>query len=138
MPIGLTLCLLFCMGSTVEAQQSPRTKKVDAEAKKAQIQQKLKVTKAQIGLSNKIKTEDLQNRAKNTKLTPAQIEAKKQKLADIKANPGNVKKNNTKATLQAKHKNIGKKDVKKVERINFDKTKFQAKTADRKVKLRRQ
>lgn len=138
MSIGLTLCLLFCMGTIVEAQQSPRAKKVDAEAKKAQIQQKLKVTKAQVGLTNKIKKDDVQNRAKKTKLTPAQIQAKKQKIAGIKANPTNAKKNNKKVALQAKHKNIGKKNGKKVELIKFDKAKFQDKAADRKVKLRRQ
>jgi len=138
MSAGLTLCLLFCMGSIVEAQESPRTKKVDAEAKKAQIQQKIKVTKAQIGLTGKIKKEGVQGRAKKTKLTSAQIQAKKQRIAAIKANPANAKKNNKQATLQAKRKNIGKKDAKKIERISFDKAKFQRKAADRKVKLRRQ
>ncbi len=138
MPIVLTLCLLFCMGNIVEAQQSPRTKKVDVEAKRAQIQQRIKAKKAQIALTNQINQEDLKSKAKTTKLTPAQIEAKKQRLAQIKANPAIAKKNNTKATLQPKSKNTNKKNAKKLEPLNFDKAKFQENTTERNVKLRRQ
>lgn len=131
--VVLALGLLMLNSSNVFGQQSPREKKIDATAKKAQIQQNLKATKAKLVLANKAP----KDKARNTKLTPAQIQAKQQRLAEIKANPAAAKKNSKKANLQLQRKDKNK-NARKVEQLRFNKVKFEENTTNKKVKLRRQ
>lgn len=115
MSVGLTLCLLFCMASIVEAQQSTRTKKVDVETVKAKVQNgkvaNFKARKA--GLSDK-------------KIATKKVGHKVAKL-DMTALKAKVKANREQKNLSKKTK------MKTLKKANFKPTHYQQKFEKRKT-----